>query len=274
MKKFISNFISTLLYKRGFALVPVADLKLWHRERNNFKNLSGAYELQMRVNRQGVSLPRNPKRWELLARQYGTPPSEAYIIIEALAKTMNLEGDVCEFGVAQGELSAVLANEIMDTPKRLHLFDSFEGLPMPSDKDKLIDDVLNLGSMEAYAGKMANPENLVISRLKSTGFPNERTKIHKGFFENLIPQRLGFPKKVAFAYIDFDFHDPIKQALEFLDEVACPGAIFVVDDYDYFSTGAKDAVDAFVDKKNSQSQTYNIEIPDKALAHCAVISKL
>lgn len=79
---------------------------------------------------------------------------------------------------------------------------------------------------------------------------------------------------MAFAYIDFDFHDPIKQALEFLDEVACPGAIFVVDDYDYFSTGAKEAVDAFVDNKNSHSKLYKIEIPDKALAHCAILTKL
>jgi O-methyltransferase len=187
---------------------------------------------------------------------------------------MNLEGDVCEFGVAQGELSAVLANEIMDTPKRLHLFDSFEGLPAPSEKDKLIDDVLNLGSMEAYAGKMASPECLVVSRLESIGFSPARTVIHKGFFDKLLPKKLNFPERVAFAYVDFDFHDPIKQALEFLDEVACPGAIFVVDDYDYFSTGAKEAVDAFVDKKNFHSKLYKIKIPDKALAHCAVLTKL
>lgn len=187
---------------------------------------------------------------------------------------MHLEGDVCEFGVAQGELSALLANEIMDSPKRLHLFDSFEGLPVPSDKDKLIDDVLNLGSMAAYAGKMASPESLVISRLKSVGFPAARTMIHKGFFDKLLPKRLNFPERVTFAYVDFDFHDPIKQALEFLDEVASPGAIFVVDDYDYFSSGAKDAVDAFVSSKNSSSSNYLIQIPDKALAHCALITKL
>lgn len=274
MKKIISSFISNFLYKRGFALVPIADLKLRHRERNNFKILSGAYELQLRGNGLGVSFTGNSKRWELLSRQYGTPPSEAYIIIDALAKTMDLNGDVCEFGVAQGELSAVLANEIMDTPKKLHLFDSFEGLPAPSEKDKLIDDVLNLGSMAAYKGKMASPEGLVLSRLESIGFPTDRTVIHKGFFDNLLLKRFNFPERVAFAYVDFDFHDPIKQALEFLDEVASPRAIFVVDDYDYFSSGAKEAVDGFVSAKNLSKPNYTIHIPEKALAHCAVLTKL
>lgn len=255
-------------------MVPVADLKLRYRERNNFKNLCDSYEFQIGRNGQGVPLPKNPKRWELLSRQYGTPPSEAFILISALANTMHLMGDVCEFGVAQGELSAVLANEIMDTPKRLHLFDSFEGLPMPSEKDKLIDDVLGLGSMEAYAGKMASPESLVVSRLESIGFPAIRTVIHKGFFDKLLPRRLNFPERVAFAYVDFDFHDPIKQSLEFLDEVAISGAIFVVDDYDYFSSGAKEAVDSFISLKNSTSMTYTKHVPEKALAHCAVLTKL
>ena len=131
----------------------------------------------------------------------------------------------------------------------------------------------DLGSMAAYAGKMASPESLVISRLKSVGFPAARTMIHKGFFDKLLPKRLNFPERVAFAYVDFDFHDPIKQALEFLDEVASPGAIFVVDDYDYFSSGAKEAVDAFVKIKNANKRRYKIEIPAKALAHCAVLTK-
>jgi hypothetical protein len=128
--------------------------------------------------------------------------------------------------------------------------------------------------MEAYAGKMASPESLVVSRLKSVSFPEDRTKIHKGFFEEVVRKSVDLPKCVAFAYVDFDFYEPIKQALEFLDQVASPGAIFVVDDYDYFSTGAKDAVDAFIANKNSGLKTYRIEIPDKAFAHCAVITKL
>ena len=36
----------------------------------------------------------------------------------------------------------------------LHLFDSFEGLPMPTERDQLKDDIFALGSMAAYAGAM------------------------------------------------------------------------------------------------------------------------
>lgn len=39
------------------------------------------------------------------------------------------------------------------------------------------------------------------------------------------------PKQVSFAYVDFDFYEPIKVVLAYLHGMTRPGAIFVVDDY-------------------------------------------
>ncbi len=72
-----------------------------------------------------------------------------------LNRALGLDGDVCEFGVAQGATSALIANEIRGTEKDLWLFDSFEGLPKPTDHDILIDDIFNLGSIDRYQGTMA-----------------------------------------------------------------------------------------------------------------------
>src|SRR5450755_2563393 len=77
-------------------------------------------------------------RSELLAKLLGTQLSEAVYIINCLHRSLKLPGDVCEFGIAQGATSALLANEIRDTDKLLWLFDSFEGLPTPTEKDSLI----------------------------------------------------------------------------------------------------------------------------------------
>ena len=67
-----------------------------------------------------------------------------------------MSGDICEFGVAQGTTSALMSNEIKGLKERnLWLFDSFEGLPMPTEKDQLKDDIFSLGSIEAYKGTMA-----------------------------------------------------------------------------------------------------------------------
>ena len=84
-----------------------------------------------------------------------------------------MDGDVCEFCVAQGETSALIANEISGClEKILHLFDSFEGLPKPSDKDKLKDDIFALGNIDKYAGTMKCPEAMVLSRLAAISFPS------------------------------------------------------------------------------------------------------
>ena len=209
-----------------------------------------------------------------MQRLLGTPPSEAYFIVANLEKTKELDGDVCEFGVAQGETSSLIANEIFLTNKNLHLFDSFEGLPSPTEKDKLKDDIFKLGSMEAYTGTMNCPEDMVVGRLSSLNFPKDRYFIHKGFIEKLIVGKKEFPQKVSFAYVDFDFYEPTKITLEFLDKITDKGAVIMVDDYDFFSTGLKSSVDEFVAEKNKIEKKYELYVPDKIFGCFAILTKL
>lgn len=239
----------------------------------NFENLSVAFELFL--NDRSNRITPNEIRPMLLARLLGTPPSEAYYIIEALYKCKTVPGDVCEFGVAQGETSALMANEILQfNGKNLHLFDSFEGLPRPSAKDQLKDDIFSLGDIEAYTGTMSCPEEMVQSRLKAISFPSSRYFIHKGFIEELITEDQNLPTKVCFAYVDFDFYEPIKIALEFLHDVTQEGSIIIVDDYDFFSTGVKTAVDEFVEEKRKASGIdYECLVPDTRCGHFAVLSR-
>lgn len=237
----------------------------------NFASLVDAYEQLLRS--AGAGIEPNRLRPALLARLTGTQPSEAYFIVQALAKCRDISGDICEFGVAQGETSALLATEIASGEKRLHLFDSFEGLPPPTDKDRLQDDIFSLGSMEAYAGKMACPEDRVRKRMQAISFPESRISIHKGFIERLIHEDPALPENVCFAYVDFDFYEPIRVALDFLHGVTSPGSIVIVDDYDYFSTGAKTAVDEFLADKNTQGTVYDCFVPDKRFGCFAQLTR-
>ncbi len=238
----------------------------------NFVNLAIAYE-QCLNDDDDLILP-NEIRPKLLARLMGTPPSEAYFIVQALSKCKDVPGDVCEFGVAQGETSALIANEIaLSSNKRLHLFDSFEGLPKPSDKDQLKDDIFSLGSIEAYTGTMSCPEDMVQSRLDAISFPAQRYVIHKGFIEQLTHEDKVLPKEVCFAYVDFDFYEPIKIALDFLHRVTPSGAIIIVDDYDFFSTGVKTAVDEFIEAKMSIGTVYECLVPNTRYGHFAVLTR-
>lgn len=265
LKKAVLNTLKSLAYKIRRSSITSVSFK-------NFENLTIAYE--QRLNEMDILISPNVLRSKLLARLLGTPPSEAYFIVQALAKCIYLPGDVCEFGVAQGETSALIANEIAaPSNKNLHLFDSFEGLPKPSDKDQLKDDIFSLGNIESYAGKMSCPEDMVRSRLHAISFPSTRYIIHKGFIENLLNEDKSLPREVCFAYVDFDFYEPIKVTLEYLHCVTPVGATIIVDDYDFFSTGVKLAVDEFIESRLSSGTVYDCLVPNSCYGHFAVLTR-
>jgi len=215
------------------------------------------------------TLPVSPKRLELMAQLMGTQPTEAMYILMYLSKTMPMQGDVCEFGIAQGLTSALIANEILPSNKNLWLFDSFQGLPKPSEKDKLIDDVYGLGSMEAYQGQLCFSASEAMARVKETAFPTQRLKIIPGFIEETI-KRSDLPAQVCFAYVDFDFYEPIKIALEFLAPRLPKGGVVIIDDYGWFSSGAQTAVDEFM---SENSKAFEFIVSPSWASRFAIIIK-
>ncbi|MCA1817684.1 MAG: TylF/MycF family methyltransferase [Acidobacteria bacterium] len=215
------------------------------------------------------SLPPREHRTRLLAELLGTGISEAMYLLNYLHESVRYEGDVCEFGVAQGATSALLANEIYPTGKNIWLFDSFQGLPKPSEKDQLIDDIFDLKTMKNYEGTMSCPLDMVEGRLKAISFPPERVRIVPGFIEETI-RNPPLPERVCFAYIDFDFYNPILVALNFLDQRLPVGGAVVVDDYGFFSSGAKTAVDEFA---GEHRDTYEVIHPPKFAGHFCILRR-
>lgn len=202
-------------------------------------------------------LPETPGRTELMARLLGTGISQAMYLLGELHAALGQPGDVCEFGVAQGATSALLANEIRGTGKTLWLYDSFTGLPRPSPQDQLKDDIFHLGQIERYEGEMRCDPAEVQARLAQIGFPRDRYRLCPGLVEESLVEGAG-PAQVCFAYVDFDFYQPILHALDYLDRHLAPDGRIVVDDYDFFSTGAKTAVDEFVSRHGGR---YVLEKP-------------
>ncbi|ACB77227.1 TylF/MycF/NovP-related O-methyltransferase [Opitutus terrae] len=198
-------------------------------------------------------LPDCSGRAELLAKLLGTGISEASYVLAELHAAMGDDGDVCEFGVAQGATSALLANELRATSKLLWLYDSFTGLPKPSSKDQLKDDIFGLGSIERYAGEMRCDAEEVLTRLAQIGIAPERYRVRAGMVNETLREENG-PAKVCFAYVDFDFYEPIAHALAYLDRHLSANGRIVVDDYDFFSTGAKTAVDEFIEQTQGRFQ--------------------
>lgn len=217
-------------------------------EEQTFRHIRKQDAIEIESMLRMLALPKLPERKgreNALTNLLGTTVSEALYVTDALHRGLKVPGAVCEFGVAQGATSRLIAEEIMATDRQYYLFDSFEGLPPPTEKDRLIDDIFNLGAMEAYTGSMRSPEIEVLTKLADVGFPSERTHIMKGWVADTLA-RPDAPKQVAFAYVDFDFYEPILDALRYLDAHTQVGASIVVDDYGFFSEGAQLATDEFV----------------------------
>jgi len=224
--------------------------------RDTFDSLVKAYEFEITKTRPLIG--RRPRRHKILGDLIGTSPSEAYFIIESLARTQHLGGDVCEFGVAQGRTSSLIANELLGTKRKLHLFDSFSGLPAPSVQDELINDIFGLGEMSAYEGLMKVPFKGVTRVIDALGIPKDAVVIHPGFIEQTLRNSSQLPKTVTFAYIDFDFYNGISAALSFVDDASVVGTEVIVDDYNFFSSGVKLAVDSFQQTTKTNSWTCNV----------------
>lgn len=210
-----------------------------------------------------------PGRLELLCRLRGTEVTEALHLLHALQEARRGPGDVCEFGVAQGATSALIAHEIRAEDRQLWLYDSFAGLSAPTAQDELTDDVFGLGEMSRYEGTMAFPVEAVRASLRSVDFPVGRTRIVPGFIRPDLPPAL-LPGTVAFAYLDFDLYEPILTALRLLHPRCRPGSTLMIDDYGYFSAGPAVAVREFLAE---QPGAYALTESTPAAGHFAVLRR-
>ncbi len=121
---------------------------------------------------------------------------------------MKLDGLIAEFGVYEGNSLRLFASM---TDKKVHGFDSFEGLP------------------EAWAGH--NLDRGFFSRITPGVFPANVT-LHKGWFSDTLP---GFLKEYsdnfAFIHIDCDLYSSTKDVLDLCNERIVPGTVIVFDEY-------------------------------------------
>ena len=249
----LKKTIKSALNNYGYSIV---------QNNRKYEDLIGSYESLLK---QWVlkDLPSHDStRNDLISQCFGVDVKEAFYLIDCLERTKVISGDVCEFGIAQGSTSALIAHEIRNSEKQLWLFDSFEGLPAPTKKDKLIDDFLNLGSIDLYKGTLSCPEKMVQSRLEKSAFPPHRTRIVKGFIEDTMHLD-DLPNKVSFAFVDFDFYEPIKLVLDLLHDRMDKGGMVMVDDYGYFSEGVQIAVSEFL---NDYSGCYELILPDSSVS--------
>jgi O-methyltransferase len=195
-----------------------------------------------------------------LSRLAGTTLLEGLFILKAIGETAEINGDCCEFGVAHGRTSALLAQALFQqkTQRVLWLYDSFEGLPAPHEKDVLLHDIYAKGSMAAYEGALSFAENHVKNELSSVnGKDHDWFRIVKGW---ITPETLvtNSPRQISFAFLDMDFYQSTYDVLRFLVDRMPTGGVAILDDYAFFSSGIETAAKEILVQF---PRSFSLEIP-------------
>jgi O-methyltransferase len=160
-------------------------------------------------------------------------PERLYTLYTLARQALHLPGDFIETGVWKGGtaiLFAKLIHEHSAPGRKLHLFDTFSGMPSTHDYD-------------AYykGGEFADTSvEAVRAKLPHTDFVS--------FHPGLVPDTFKGCENLrfAFAHIDLDIYQSILSACEFIYPRLVTGGVIIFDDYAWSTCpGARRAVDEF-----------------------------
>jgi O-methyltransferase len=166
-----------------------------------------------------------------------------------------LAGDVVECGVWRGGSSMMAALALGEVGQRrpMWLYDTFEGMPPPSDRDvdytgasaasALEEDVRAPGISNNWAWATLDD---VQANMTATGYPTQLLHYVQGKVEETIPAQA--PEQIALLRLDTDWYDSTRHELEHLYPRLVKGGVLIIDDYGHWE-GARGAVDEYFEER-------------------------
>ena len=177
-------------------------------------------------------------------------------MIEALRyiERVGVPGEIVESGVWRGGSMQAAALTLLGcgtTERELHLFDTFEGMPPPSDADvRLKDGRPAKELLESQRQGHATLGNCRTRRREARdgakhGYPSEKIFYHQGRVEETIPDEA--PDRIALLRLDTDWYESTRHELNHLYDRLSPGGALIIDDYLYWE-GSRRATDEWLDE--------------------------
>jgi len=174
------------------------------------------------------------KHWEEILPLTLLDPFRLGKIVDLVIETAEVPGDILECGSYKGGsgiLMALLVKEL-GLDKKVHLFDSFEGLPEPHEKDK----GYRKGQFKSDYDKLSQ----VVTRLGL----QEIVVLHRGWFDATIPAYVSEngTKPVSIFHIDCDLYNSTMGCFPQIYPLVEEGGVVILDDYNDGGRGEKFAV--------------------------------
>jgi O-methyltransferase len=151
--------------------------------------------------------------------------NQVRVILGELEKTLatGLDGAVVEFGCYIGTTSLFI-RRLLDAHKdarEFHVYDSFAGLPPKTRADE------SRAGDQFQAGELAVSKKQFMHEFHKANLKTPYT--HKGWFSDLDGKDV--PEQIAFAFLDGDFYESIRDSLKLVLPRMQKGGVIVVDDY-------------------------------------------
>ncbi len=177
-------------------------------------------------------------RYLELAKPYTlVSPDRLYVLFSMAQNAIHLHGDFWECGVYRGGTARMLAEFLAQNARpemKLHLFDTFEGMP---DTDPEVD-----------LHKKGDFSDTSLAAVKAVVGNLDRVDFWPGW----IPETFRSMQKarIALAHVDVDIYQSVWDCCEFIYPRLEPGGAMLFDDYGFPSCpGARKAVDDFFAEK-------------------------
>lgn len=166
--------------------------------------------------------------------------------------THRIPGAFVECGVWRGGSSMAMALTLMqrgDPDRQLYLFDTFEGMPPPTDEDRGVDGVTGATHLaqsdpdDEWSAWCNAPLEGVERAMAKTGYPSANIHMVPGLVEDTIPAAA--PDQIALLRLDTDWYQSTRHEMIHLFPRLVPGGVLILDDYGYWE-GARRAVDEYL----------------------------
>jgi len=171
----------------------------------------------------------------------------------------SVQGNFVECGVAAGGtsglLSAVLLRYDLTTKRRLYSFDTFAGMPRPTEKD--IHNGIHAQDTGWGEGTCSAPLESLTTLLQSL----ETTHLVQpvpGLFAETLPKVKAAIGPIAFLHMDGDWYESTRDILMNLYDQLVPGAYVQVDDYGHWE-GCRKALHEFFIDRDINVQLHSID---------------
>jgi len=180
----------------------------------------------------------------------------------------HIPGDFVECGVYRGVHPAIMAYALMKhgvTDRKVHLFDSFEGIPESGPKD----DYTITGCIGVGQDRLVSVNHSVcsvnqVSRyMCQWGIDPSLLVYHPGWFQNTVEDAAKQMGPIAVLRLDCDLYTSTMACLPHLYPKLSRGGYYITDDYTL--TGAKRATDEYLASIGERPEI--VCIPDGIGAH-------